>query len=321
MPTSTNIKVRNLREKRESLKSQPSRPRKTGRRRHVLPANITSEGEWTSGPAPQVKTSRMFLGMLALHLVAVGGLVAFHYYGHDGAASAPNPIAAPASAPTESREAKPANPAPAVVAASKSPAPRPVPVARTQPPASTPSIPVTAAEHYIVRMDESWESIARARAISVEDLRAANPEVEFNVGRRITIPPSPRVITGVTERQSERKGLTIVPPTSPGNAYNHYVPNPDAAPLMTAAADDVATPPPTKATPTTIGGPVKANATAPSSSKTALAGKTHIVSKGDTLFAIAKRRGITEKSLMRYNGITDASKLRIGQKIKLPAAD
>ncbi len=309
MPTSTNLKVRNLREKRESLKSQPPLRRKS-KRPHVLPANVTSEGQWSSGPAPQIKTSRMFLGMVALHLVAIAGLVTFHYYGHDGADSAPPNVTATTPPAEAAKASKPSSPTPATPPA----APRAVPIARTPAPAP---IPVVSAEHYIVRMDESWESIANARGLSVEDLRNANPEVEFNVGRRLTIPAPPRVITAATDKRPDQKALTIQPPTTQGSAYNKYAQNPDNASL-TAAAELQA---PTKATHTTIGGPVKANATAPASTKTALTGRTYTVSKGETLFGIAKRRGLTEKALMKYNGITDASKLRIGQKIKLPATD
>lgn len=305
MPTSTNTKVKNLRQKRETMKTQAPRRRKSSRK-HVLPANLTDEGEWASGPAPQVKTSRMFLGMLALHLVAVGGLVAFHFYGHDPVESAPakTATATPASATSTPAKDK-STPPPA----------RSVPLARTAPVAPT----APAATEYFVRLDETWESIAAARGISVDDLKAANPNMEIYVGRRLQIPSAPRLITAIPEARPSLPTTTIQAPDSVGSAYKHYAPNPEIA------GNNV--PPPTKATNTTIGGPVKANATAPTTSKTTQSskpvatGKTYTIGKGDTLFAIAKRRGLTEKALMKYNGITDASKLRVGQKIKLPSAD
>ncbi len=49
-------------------------------------------------------------------------------------------------------------------------------------------------------------------------------------------------------------------------------------------------------------------------------GKTHVVKSGETLTSIAKRYGVTVNALMKANGIVDASKLKIGQKLKLPAS-
>jgi LysM repeat protein len=304
MPTSTNTKVRNLREKREALKAQAPRRRKS-KRTHTMPANVTNEGQWSSGEPPQVKTSRMFLGMLALHLVAVGGLVAFHFYGHDPVADAPAAKAAiAATTPIKDRSAAPATP----LASTNTP--RQVPVARTPAPVAHNTF------DYMVRMDETWESIALARGISADDLRQANPDIELNVGRLVKI-PMPRLITGSGNSRPEAKPV-ITQPSSvrPGGAYNQYAPNPEQV-----AAAQISAEPPTKAPRTTIGGPVKANATAASTSKTTLSGKSYTVAKGETLFGIAKRRGVSEKALMRYNGISDASKLRVGQKIKLPPAD
>lgn len=52
----------------------------------------------------------------------------------------------------------------------------------------------------------------------------------------------------------------------------------------------------------------------------AAAGATHVVKAGETLTAIAKQHGVTADALMRANGITDPTKLKVGQKLKLPAA-
>jgi LysM repeat protein len=46
----------------------------------------------------------------------------------------------------------------------------------------------------------------------------------------------------------------------------------------------------------------------------------YVVKKGDTLYAIAKDNGITLKALMDANPeVTDPKKLRVGQKLKIPA--
>ncbi|RYD17089.1 MAG: LysM domain-containing protein, partial [Verrucomicrobiaceae bacterium] len=54
---------------------------------------------------------------------------------------------------------------------------------------------------------------------------------------------------------------------------------------------------------------------------TAAAGTSvHTVKAGDTLAKISRKAGTTPEALARLNGIKDPSKLRIGQKIKLPGS-
>jgi LysM repeat protein len=48
------------------------------------------------------------------------------------------------------------------------------------------------------------------------------------------------------------------------------------------------------------------------------AGPVHIVSKGETLTAIAKRYKVTVPDLLKVNKITDVRKLQIGQTLVLP---
>lgn len=56
----------------------------------------------------------------------------------------------------------------------------------------------------------------------------------------------------------------------------------------------------------------------PASSQPATSGATYRVRSGDTLSAIAARFGTTTKVLVDLNGISDPSKLRIGQVLRLP---
>lgn len=57
---------------------------------------------------------------------------------------------------------------------------------------------------------------------------------------------------------------------------------------------------------------------APASAQPAGSGSTYKVRSGDTLSAIAPRFGTTTKVLMNLNKITDPSKLKIGQVLRLP---
>ena len=48
--------------------------------------------------------------------------------------------------------------------------------------------------------------------------------------------------------------------------------------------------------------------------------KTHVVKKGDSLWRIAINNGVTVDALMSLNGIKDATKLKLGAVLKIPAA-
>lgn len=45
---------------------------------------------------------------------------------------------------------------------------------------------------------------------------------------------------------------------------------------------------------------------------------THVVKKGEYLSTIANKYGVSLDKLCEHNGITDAGKIRIGQKIAIP---
>ena len=57
-----------------------------------------------------------------------------------------------------------------------------------------------------------------------------------------------------------------------------------------------------------------------SASPSAAVGRIYVVKKGDTLYAISKANGITLAALRAANpDVTDPTKLRIGQKLVIPA--
>ena len=293
-PTNSNQKVRNITRLREKLKRKaPRRPSRKGR--HTIPANLTRESQWESGgEPPQVRTSRMFIGMLSLHLVAAIGLVAFHYFGHDPAPKMMSQKSVPNATPSRPvAAAVPSVPAPGITAK----------------PSASPVIQGAMAEH-IVRMDETWDSIAAARGLTVEELKNANPGVDCNVGRLLMLPSTPNVISAAP-LPSKTPGTPIPPRAAlvendSKKSVIRYAPNPDLVPT-------IAPPPVTPSASVQTGAPVKASAVVASTSA-----KVHVVSKGETIFSIAKRHRISEKALMKFNGISDAAKIHPGQKLKMP---
>lgn len=63
----------------------------------------------------------------------------------------------------------------------------------------------------------------------------------------------------------------------------------------------------------------KKTALAASASSAAASGDRYVIAPGDTLRSIAKRHGVSEKSLMEANGITDPDKIASGKALTIPA--
>lgn len=59
----------------------------------------------------------------------------------------------------------------------------------------------------------------------------------------------------------------------------------------------------------------------PKKIKTPLKNKEYIVKKGDTLFGLSKKFGVTFSSLLTANNLTNNSILKIGQRLKIPQAE
>jgi LysM repeat protein len=60
--------------------------------------------------------------------------------------------------------------------------------------------------------------------------------------------------------------------------------------------------------------------TAPPPVIQAATGTEHVIAKGDSFYSIGKKYGVTMKAIADANPGVDSSKLKIGQKIKIPAA-
>jgi LysM repeat protein len=65
-------------------------------------------------------------------------------------------------------------------------------------------------------------------------------------------------------------------------------------------------------------GTAVADGAKPEAKTTAVASATYTIQKGDTPYAIAKKRGIKVAELLNYNGIKDPSALKPGQTLKIP---
>ena len=149
---------------------------------------------------------------------------------------------------------------------------------------------------YKVRSGDTPASIAFRFGVTAEELMTANNIVNpsaLQVGQELIIP---------------------IPPTATPTASPTASPTPMAQPsVATTETPEVALPTATF-TPTAVPTPM------PTAMAVAAAEeRTYTVQSGDTVSGIAGRFGITTQALMAANGITDPTRLRVGQELVIPA--
>ena len=198
--------------------------------------------------------------------------------------------------------------------------------------------PCSAAEQpfvvYEVKAGDTVRSVADRHGIDPLNIAAANGLAEAEAlppaGTVLLIPKSAKDVLG-TLYEAKRRGLGAWPKPRLADEFLAPLTPPDAdagtkKPDAKAAGD---------ATPKPDGGhetlrPDEAVATAPAGPKKdgaatdvpaeqpVVKATTHLVREGDTLFRIARTYGVSFSELLRVNGFTDASVIRIGQTIRLP---
>lgn len=309
---------------------------------HRLSANVTGEDDWEVDE-PQIRMSRAFAVMLVLHLVAVGGLFAFHMFGKDDReaegtatqraheAAAPAPAAVLPAAPVGAAPAEPAIPRAQIVEEAADPAGN--------------------ERQHVFKTGETRMLIAARFGITVRELEEANAGSEFKPGDTLTIPQSPRVIgalPGKPDTLNPPLALVVATPSDdvghrdftikPGSD-NPYAPvaaeeleamspEPPAARAKLVKAEPKApvvrqTEPSEPASPAASvakakkATPSPAAAPAPAKPKPATGSRTHVIQKGDTVYNVAKRYGLSSGEVMRANGISDPSRVQMGQVLKI----
>jgi len=151
---------------------------------------------------------------------------------------------------------------------------------------------------YVVKSGDSLAKIAHQNHTSVVKLKAANSLTSdmLHIGQKMVIPARTQVATTTTA--PDASGTTTILSASP------------AAPSMNVSAP-VAT------------APVASAVSHPAAPKVAAAahGHTYTVVKGDTLTRIAHKFKTTPTAIMTANNLTDAAKLSIGKKLKIPTME
>lgn len=327
---------RNLAQRFQAL-IHPAKKKKT----HRLSANVTGEDDWEVDE-PQIRMSRAFAVMLILHLVAVGGLFAFHMFGKDDRE-------AEGIATRSAHQTSPPPPAvpvkPAIAAAPVIPAAPRAEIVSGDPPAMAATAPN--GRQHVFKAGETKMLIAAKFGITVRELEEANAALEFKAGDTLTIPQHQRVIGALADNTGPANppiALIVATPSEDvghrefaikegaDNPYAPVEPAEIAAVTAEAPAPRVKT---VKAEPEVtavhesdeVDEPEsrpapKVKKPAPAAvpvvkTKPATGSRTHVIRKGDTVYNVAKRYGLSPNEVMRANGITDASRVQMGQVLKI----
>ncbi|MEM8954874.1 MAG: LysM peptidoglycan-binding domain-containing protein [Verrucomicrobiota bacterium] len=270
-------------------------------------AHVTQEHDWHT-EVPNVKLARVFGIVLVLHIVAVGGILAFKMIGQgqEGENAAADGSVEARIAPFTDRESD----------------------VNTK---SGMDVKVTdrsrvGMKHYRVRSGDNLLAIARNLGVSVSEMEEVNNLDRGNnlyTGQVLLVPnrkidgPAPEEIKRllnqpVGEEVASREETLVATPVDapaakPAEAPE-VAPAPGPAPAP-APAPSVARAEPVASTPADPGPPAAVES---------LGGDSYVVQKGDTPYGIARKFGISYQELMKANGIDDPRFLKIGQKITVP---
>ena len=306
---------------------------------HRLSANVTGEEDWEVDE-PQIRMSRAFAVMLVLHLVAVGGLFAFHVFGKDDreAEMLATRAAHETSAPPPAKTTPPATPAAASA---------PVPP-RAEVVAGDSGNPQE--QKHLFKAGETKMLIAAKFGVTFRELEEANPGSAFKTGDSLIIPQPQRIIGALADNKAPSNPPLNLIVATPSDDVGHrdfslkrgaedpYAPvEPAELPATTVERPGARTKP-VKAEPEvtlvragdespdlekpTPSPKVKKVAppapAAPTKAKPAATGsRTHVVGKGDTVYNVARRYGLSPNEILRSNGISDPSRLQMGQVLKI----
>ncbi len=260
-----------------------------------LPAHVTEEQDWYLD-TPDVRLTRVFTIVLILHIVAVGGILAFKMVEK---ASTPEVMASIAATTEGSPETVAEAAATSATTVETAP-----PVEATEPVlVDHPSAPEY--QEYRVGSGESLISIAKKLGVSASEIREINhldDGANLTVGRWIQVPKTSK--SAASEPASALAAVDDAP-ASPPVAPAIAKPKPQAPEI--AKTDPKPAPPAIKAPETPAAKPAGPKAA-----------DRYQVQKGDTLFGIARQFGIKYQDLMAANGIQKPENLQAGQTLRVP---
>lgn len=272
-----------------------------------LPAHLTSEDDWKQDQ-PGVRLSRVFGVVLGIHIVAIGGLMAYEMFRHRE-----HPAAAPTAFRPALREARPGT---AMVA----------PAARVKDSFADDPKHARLRTH-VVAPGEGLGEIAAQYGVDEKALHLKNLLGQgraFKSGMKLVIPnrqleaaapmDPDRLLAGDAPARGAEPAAALAPVARP--AFDPSLPVLRAEPVAepaAPAAPAMAAVPKKKAS-----APAKKLETA-AATKPKSKGRVHVVKSGENAYRIAKAYGVNVDQLVKTNGI-NPSALRPGTTLTIPPA-
>ncbi len=286
---------------------QRTRPPASSLRARAATADEAYDDEEDYGgeEEPNMKLSHAFMVVLILHVIAVIGVFAFNSIKAGQSASAKSA----SKAPVESSVTKEPATAPATTAASTT----------TVTPSAPANLDGWKGKTHTVAAKETLTSIAAMNKTTVEAIEKENGITSYSVirvGQVLKIPGTESAPVA-SAKEAATKQAFIATKTDTAKPAEDVIPLATTAkaapvkaapvPLVEPAAKAPVAPAPAVAAP------------APASTSPAANGDVYVVAKGDNPYSIAKKLHVSYNDLIAVNEIKDATKIQIGQKLKIPA--
>jgi len=255
------------------------------------------EEDYESGEEPNMRFSHALIVVLILHLIAVGGVFAFNWMKARQGEKVGSSALTATSGGTEA-------PAPVVTAKSSAP---------------TTDVANGTERNHTVTAGDTLTRVAANYGVTIPAIEAANGIDNYSmirVGQVLKIPDAgtaPAKATTSTPASETKTVANSAPaktstPNSGQTAFLATQPEVKKAVIAAVPTDRV------------VAKAVAARAeTTDSSATTSSSATAYEVVKGDNPYSIAKKFHVSYNKLIEVNGITDPTKIQIGQKLKIPA--
>jgi LysM repeat protein len=298
------------------------------KRRHHVAAFVTEEGEWNQHE-PNTGLARMFIVMLALHVFVIGGIILYDFVGEDAEAQTNSISQQPQVAGKPPGSVPSATPS--IPLAPQSPEQAPIPLSTVNgshesttnlntAASNAPSLPVVNALSFppIGNATPPALSVDNPELVALPETTAEtrlSSDAPASAPETVSAPVSePEALLADVPPATTLVAKTEAPVSKPETKVADTPPAPKPVPTPSEMAKRPASPTPAK----TVAKPSTKTTTKPTASTGGRSG-TYVMAKGDTLYRIAAKHGVSVDKIMKANGIKDAAKLRDGIKLVIPA--
>ena len=151
-------------------------------------------------------------------------------------------------------------------------------------------------EAVLPQKGDNYTIMAARYGVEESALREANKNANFRPGMVVQIPQGNRIVAEAPPEETAIRNQSI--PSSQDQGLVEILPPADSSAQLVR--------------------PQRAAQPAPVAKPVVASGRTHIIKSGDNIWRIANKYKVSQQELLKLNKITDPTKLKIGQVIKLP---